>query len=51
VDTLELAVAPVVFGRGTRLFDRVDGAKIGLEATASSASPRVTHLRYTVRPK
>lgn len=51
VDTLELAVAPVVFGEGVRLFDGVDAASISLEPVDSTRSASVTHLRYNVRRK
>jgi len=44
LDRIDLHVAPILLGGGTRLFD---GARLRtLELTESSASPRVAHLSY-----
>lgn len=51
VDQLEIALAPVTFGSGTRLFYGIDHDRFELEITEAPSSPRVTHLRYTVHPK
>lgn len=51
VDQLEIALAPVIFGSGTRLFDGIDHDRFELEITEAASSPRVTHLRYAVHPK
>ncbi|MFD0855972.1 dihydrofolate reductase family protein [Actinomadura adrarensis] len=49
VDEFHLAVAPVLLGSGLRLFDGVDPASIGLELQEALKTPRVHHLRYTVK--
>ncbi len=47
VDEIAIALVPVVFGRGVRLFDHLAG-KIELDPLAVVAAPGVTHLRYAV---
>src|SRR5919197_6112062 len=47
VDEFSIALAPVLFGTGIRLFDRVDPARLALDQTRADASSRVTHLTYT----
>ena len=47
IDEFSITLAPVLFGSGLRLFDRVDPAQIALSQTRSDASSRVTHLTYT----
>jgi dihydrofolate reductase len=49
VDELHVALAPVVFGRGVRLFEGVDADRVALEQVRSESSSRVTHLFYAVR--
>ncbi|GGN65511.1 deaminase [Actinoplanes lobatus] len=51
VDEFTIALAPVLLGSGTRLFDGVDASRIRLEPVRSEPSPRVTHLTYAVRPR
>ncbi|GAA0498315.1 deaminase [Paractinoplanes deccanensis] len=51
VDEFSVAVSPVLFGAGIRLFDGVDAARVALEPIRSEPSPRVTHLTYAVRPR
>ncbi|MEO3742536.1 dihydrofolate reductase family protein [Plantactinospora sp. B5E13] len=51
VDEFSIALSPVLFGSGVRLFDGVDATRIALEQVRSEASPRVTHLTYAVRPR
>lgn len=48
VDEFAIALAPVVFGRGIRLFDGIDRRKVALEIVEAIHSPLVTHLRYSV---
>jgi dihydrofolate reductase len=48
VDEFNLALAPVFFGSGVRLFDGIDRHKVGLELVEALPSPYVTHLRYRV---
>ncbi|MGW6507293.1 dihydrofolate reductase family protein [Streptomyces niveus] len=49
VDEFSIALSPVLFGAGIRLFDGVDASKIALEQVRSESSSRVTHLTYAVR--
>ncbi|MBO3742618.1 dihydrofolate reductase family protein [Actinoplanes flavus] len=51
VDEFTIALAPVLLGAGTRLFDGVDASRIRLEPVRSEPSPRVTHLTYAVHPR
>ncbi|MFF8532114.1 dihydrofolate reductase family protein [Streptomyces sp. SAS_267] len=51
VDEFSIALSPVLFGAGTRLFDGVDASKVALEPVRSEPSSRVTHLTYAVRPR
>jgi len=48
VDEFSIALAPVFFGAGRRLFDGIDRRKIALEIVDALHSPLVTHLRYAV---
>ncbi|HZP53949.1 dihydrofolate reductase family protein [Actinocrinis sp.] len=48
IDEFCITLAPVLFGTGIRLFDRVDPDRLVLEQTRADASSRVTHLTYTV---
>ncbi|MBO9524351.1 MAG: dihydrofolate reductase family protein [Nocardioidaceae bacterium] len=49
VDELAIALSPVLFGAGVRLFEGVDASRIALEQTRVEHSARVTHLSYAVR--
>ncbi|MEV8319371.1 dihydrofolate reductase family protein [Streptomyces sp. NPDC059900] len=51
VDEFSIALAPVLFGSGIRLFEGVDASRVALEQVRSEPSPRVTHLTYAVRPR
>jgi dihydrofolate reductase len=48
VDEFSIALAPVFFGAGIRLFDGIDRRKVAVEIVEAIHSPLVTHLRYTV---
>lgn len=48
LDELQIHVAPIFLGAGTRLFDRPDLADVQLDGTRVIASPRVTHLQFRV---
>jgi dihydrofolate reductase len=50
VDELGLAIAPVLFGGGRRLFEAV-GGEVEVELVDAIASPRVTHVRYALRAR
>jgi len=43
-----IALAPVFFGEGLRLFDGIDRRKVSMEIVEAIHSPLVTHLRYAV---
>jgi dihydrofolate reductase len=45
VDEFTLAISPVIFGGGRRLFEGT-GREVGVELVETIASPRVTHVRY-----
>lgn len=51
IDEFSVAVSPVLYGSGARLFDTVDASRIALEPIRSESSPRVTHLTYAVRKR
>ncbi|WP_309103356.1 dihydrofolate reductase family protein [Microbacterium sp.] len=48
IDEFHIALSPVLFGAGVRLFDDVDAERITLQLVGSEPSPKTTHLRYTV---
>ena len=48
VDALTLTVAPVLLGRGKRLFDGMSRTDISFERKAVIESPFATHIRYRV---
>lgn len=49
IDEFTIALSPVLFGAGVRLFEGVDGRHVALEAMRSESSAKVTHLTYAVR--
>ncbi|MEQ4302272.1 dihydrofolate reductase family protein [Plantactinospora sp. B6F1] len=51
IDEFSIALSPVLFGSGIRLFEGVDAARVALEQVRSESSPRVTHLTYAVHPR
>jgi dihydrofolate reductase len=48
VDEFSVALAPVFFGGGIRLFDGIDRKKLAPQIVEAIHSPLVTHLRYAV---
>ena len=50
VDEISLAVSPVVLGRGIRLFEEPGKQPFDLEILGVVSSPRVSVVRYAVRP-
>jgi dihydrofolate reductase len=51
VDEFSIALSPVLFGSGIRLFEGVDVGRVALVPVGSEPSPRATHLTYTVRQR
>jgi dihydrofolate reductase len=51
VDEFHVALAPVLLGQGTRLFEGIDPDKLSLQIARAVPSPRVSHLMYTVQRK
>ena len=49
VDEFAIALAPVFFSEGVRLFDGIDRRKVSPEIVEAIHSPLVTHLRYAVK--
>lgn len=48
VDEMQLHVAPVLLGGGTRLLDNLDGANLELVCIRVLDAPGVTHLKYRI---
>ena len=48
IDEFSLALAPVLFGSGIRLFEGVDASRVALEQVRAEPTQRVTHLTYGV---
>ncbi|HTU58275.1 MAG TPA: dihydrofolate reductase family protein [Polyangiales bacterium] len=51
IDEFSIALSPVLFGAGTRLFEGVDAGRFALEPLRAEATQRVTHLTYGVRQR
>src|ERR687890_2366003 len=51
IDEFSIALSPVLFGSGIRLFEGVDAGRVALEPIRTEHSPRVTHLTYAVRQR
>jgi dihydrofolate reductase len=51
VDDLSIAVSPVLFGSGIRLFEGVDAGRVALHPMHVEPTQRVTHLTYAVRQR
>ncbi len=51
IDECSIALSPVLFGAGVRLFEGVDAARVALDLVRTEPSPRVTHLTYAVRQR
>src|SRR5829696_1872220 len=49
IDEFVIALAPVFFGAGVRLFEGIDRRKVAVTIVEAIHSPLVTHLRYAVR--
>jgi dihydrofolate reductase len=51
VEEFTIALAPVLFGSGVRLFEGVDAGRVALEPVRAEPTQRVTHLTYAVRER
>ena len=51
IDEFHVALSPVLFGSGIRLFEGVEAGRVALELTRAEPSPRTTHLSYTVHQR
>jgi dihydrofolate reductase len=51
VDEFSVALSPVLFGSGIRLFEAIDADRIALEPIGAEPTERVTHLSYAVRER
>jgi hypothetical protein len=50
LDEMQIHIAPVLLGRGVRLFDDSGPDHVELEIDRVVESPALTHVRYRVRP-
>jgi dihydrofolate reductase len=51
IDEFSIALSPVLFGSGIRLFEGVDADRVALEPIRTQPSERATHLAYAVRKR
>src|SRR6187549_1656830 len=51
IDEFSIALSPVLFGAGIRLFEGVDADRFALEPISAEPMPRGTHLTYAVRER
>lgn len=51
IDEFSIALSPVLFGSGIRLFEGVDAGRVALEPVRAEPTQRVTHLTYAVRKR
>lgn len=51
IDELTIALSPVLFGSGIRLFEGVDASRVALTPIRAEPTERVTHLTYAVRKR
>src|SRR5882762_9658865 len=51
IDEFTIALSPVLFGSGIRLFEGVDAGRVALEPVRAEPTQRVTHLTYAVRER
>ncbi|MEV4621171.1 dihydrofolate reductase family protein [Asanoa sp. NPDC049573] len=51
VDEFSIALSPLLFGAGVRLFEGVDASRVALELVRSEQWSRVTHLTYAAHRK
>jgi dihydrofolate reductase len=46
IDEFTIALSPVLFGSGIRLFEAVEAGRVALEPVRAEPTQRVTHLTY-----
>ena len=51
IDEFTIALSPVLFGAGIRLFEGVDAGRVALEPLRAEQTRRATHLTYAVRER
>ncbi|MFN8591999.1 MAG: dihydrofolate reductase family protein [Thermomicrobiales bacterium] len=51
IDELSLALSPVLFGSGIRLFEGVNVDRVALESLRAEPTARAAHLTYAVRER
>ncbi len=51
VDEFSIALSPVLFGSGIRLFEGVDAGRVALAPIRAEPTERVIHLTYAVRQR
>ncbi|GAA3862810.1 dihydrofolate reductase family protein [Leifsonia kafniensis] len=51
IDEFHVALSPVLFGSGIRLFEGVEAGRVALDLVSAEPSPSTTHLNYTVHPR
>jgi len=51
VDEFHVALSPVLFGSGVRLFQGVEAGRVALDLVRAEPSPKTTHLHYTVNSR
>ena len=51
IDEFAIALSPVLFGSGVRLFEAVDATRVALERTRAEPTQHVTHLTYAVHQR
>jgi len=51
IDEFTIALSPVLFGSGIRLFEGVDAGHVALDPVRAEPTQRVTHLTYAVRDR
>jgi dihydrofolate reductase len=49
VDEIQIHLVPVLFGSGTRMFERIDQRHIELEVIELINTPAATHVRYRIK--
>ena len=50
-ERMPVALSPVLFGSGIRLFEGVDAGRVALEPLRAEPTQWVTHLTYAVRDR